>query len=106
MKYTRTDMIKVLTTAGIERDKAGEASLLIIRSLANTLAAGNTIELRGLGTLEPRHRKARTLRNPQNKEPIHVPARRVIFFRPGQELKKELISKIPAALPEDIGGVL
>ena len=90
MKYTRTDMIKVLTTAGIERDKAGETALLIIRSLADALSAGKVIELRGLGTLEPRQRKARTLRNPQNKEPIHVPARRVIFFRPGQELKAAL----------------
>jgi nucleoid DNA-binding protein len=88
MKYTRTDMIKVLMAAGIERDNAGEAALLIIRSLADALGAGNVIELRGLGTLEPRQRKARTRYNPQTKEPIHVPARHTVFFRPGQELKK------------------
>jgi hypothetical protein len=37
MKYTRTDMIKILVSAGIERDKAGEAALLIVRSLADAL---------------------------------------------------------------------
>ena len=65
MKYTRTDMIKVLTSAGIERDKAGEAALLIVRSLADALNAENIIELHDLGTFEQRQHKLRTRYNPE-----------------------------------------
>ena len=91
MKYTRTDITKVLTAAGIECDKAGEAAMLIVRSLADALASGTVIELRGLGTFGQRVRKAQARYNPRTKEPVHVPARRSVYFRPGRELNNALI---------------
>jgi len=87
MKYTRTDMIKVLTAAGIERDKAREAALSIVNSLAGALAAGKTIELRGLGTFEQRQRNARERRNPRTGEIVHVSKSRAVVFKPAKNLK-------------------
>ena len=89
-KFTRADITKVLTDAGLERAKAAGVALAIIRAMADALAAGKVIEFRGLGTLEPRERKARAAHNPRTLAPVNVPARRVIFFTPGRELKKAI----------------
>ena len=43
MKYTRTDMIKVLTSAGIEREKAGGIALAVVAAMANALTVGKVI---------------------------------------------------------------
>ena len=58
-KYTRADIAKTIADAGVERWKAGAASLAIVKAMADALAAGKAIELRGLGTLEQRARKDR-----------------------------------------------
>lgn len=57
------------------------------------LAAGKVIELRGLGTLEPRTRKAQVMRNPRTLAPVNVPVRRVIFFKPSGKLKRAINGK-------------
>ena len=90
LKFTRTDIQAALTTAGIEQYQARELTARIIEALAAALAEGKVIELRGLGTLEPRERKARTMRNPRTLAPVSVPARRVVFFRPSGRLKRAL----------------
>jgi len=87
-KFTRSDIHAVLTAAGTETEKARKLTTLIIEALAAALAEGRVIELRGLGTLEPRERKKKTMRNPKTGEPVNVPARRAIFFSPGRTLKK------------------
>ena len=90
MKYTRTDMIKVMTAAGIESGKAMEAALLIVRSLADALTAGKVIELRGLGSFIQRQRKARTRFDPRNRNPVHVPGGRCVIFKLSKNLKNKL----------------
>ena len=89
-KFTRTGITKILTDAGVERSKAAGVTLSIIKAIAAALAAGSVIELRGLGTLEPRERKARAAHNPRTLAPVNVPARRVIFFRPSGQLKQAI----------------
>lgn len=89
-KFTRTHIQRILRSAGLDSTRAMEATGRIIDSMAAALAAGETIELRGLGTLEPRKRKARILRNPRTMAAVNVPARRVVFFRTGQELQRAL----------------
>jgi len=89
-KFTRADITKVMTDTGIDRAKAAGVALAIIRAMADALAAGSVIELRGLGTLEPRERKARAAHDPRTLAPVDVPARRVIFFRPSGKLKRTI----------------
>jgi integration host factor subunit beta len=89
-KFTRTGIQAIMIASGIKPEQARELTDRIIEAMAAALAAGKVIELRGFGTLEPRARKARTIRNPRTMEPVDVPARIVIFFKPGQELKKAL----------------
>ena len=89
-KFIRTDLRAVLTAAGMETNQALKLIAQIIEALADALAAGKVIELRGLGTLEPRERKARAAHNPRTLAPVNVPARRVIFFKLSGKLKSAL----------------
>jgi len=89
-KFIRTDLLKIMTADGIESQKARKLTDSLIEAMSTALAAGKVIELRGLGTLEPRERKPRTLRNPHTLAPVSVPARKVIFFRASGSLKKAL----------------
>jgi len=87
-KFTRTDIAKIITDAGVERTNAGVIALAIVQAMADALTAGKVIELRGLGTLEHRERKARTMHDPRTMAKIDVPARRAVFFKPSGKLKK------------------
>jgi nucleoid DNA-binding protein len=70
----------------------------IIGALAAALAAGETVELRGLGSLEVRERGRRRSCNPKTREPVDVPSRRYVLFHPGSELKAALrVAEAPEA---------
>lgn len=58
--------------------------------IADGLAKGEKIDLRGFGTFSVRESAARTGRNPQTGQPIPIPARRVPGFKPGKELKEKV----------------
>jgi nucleoid DNA-binding protein len=64
----------------------------IIGALAAALAAGEAVELRGLGAFAVRERKAHKAHNPRTLASVDVPARRVVCFKPGRELKAALRS--------------
>lgn len=59
----------------------------VFELIAEALAKGEKIDLRGFGTFSVRDSAARTGRNPQTGAAIQIPARRVPGFKPGKELK-------------------
>ena len=89
-KFTRTNIQEILRGSGLDMVQSRQITAQIIEALATALAAGKHVELRGLGSLEPRERIARTMRNPRTLAAVEVPARRAVFFTPGQELKAAL----------------
>ncbi len=58
--------------------------------IAQTLRAGNKVQLSGFGTFEARKRKGRTGRNPRTGAEIHIPASMAASFRAGKALKDAL----------------
>ncbi len=58
--------------------------------IANRLADGGRVELRGFGAFSTRSREARTGRNPRTGEAVPVPAKRVPYFKPGKEMRERL----------------
>lgn len=64
-----------------------EAALAYI---ADQLAQGESVVLKGVGRLNPRVRPARTARNPNDGTPVDVPAKRVVKFIPRGDLKEQL----------------
>jgi nucleoid DNA-binding protein len=89
-KFIKADLQAIIVREGTDTEAARRITARIVSGMAAALAAGRTIELRGMGTLEPRERKAALRHDPRNMEPVHVPARRIVVFRPGQELRAAL----------------
>jgi nucleoid DNA-binding protein len=87
-KFTRERIQEIIRSgAGLDTVQARVITARIISALASSLAAGETVELRGLGSLEVRKHAERRMRNPLTGETVIVPARRYVFFTPGRDLK-------------------
>lgn len=49
--------------------------------MADSLAKGKRIEVRGFGTLSIKHRPAGAVRNPRHGTSVQSPARNIMYFR-------------------------
>jgi len=58
--------------------------------IAERLADGGRVELRGFGAFSTREREARKGRNPRTGEAVDVPDKRVPYFKPGKEMRARL----------------
>jgi len=58
--------------------------------IANRLADGGRVELRGFGAFSTRAREPRKGRNPRTGETVEVPGKRVPYFKPGKEMRERL----------------
>ena len=63
---------------------------IFFEEIAQRLAEGGRVELRGFGAFSTREREARTGRNPRTGEAVEVPAKRVPYFKPGKEMRNAL----------------
>lgn len=59
-------------------------------SIKNALANGEKIEIRGFGNFKLKTRSPRKARNPRTGESVDVPAKKVLHFKPGKELRDML----------------
>lgn len=59
----------------------------LLSAIAEMLARGGRVEIRGFGSLTTHTVSARTSRNPKTGAPVAVPARRRVMFRAGQALR-------------------
>ncbi|MEM7442463.1 MAG: integration host factor subunit beta [Pseudomonadota bacterium] len=62
----------------------------IFDEIAEALAAGHRVELRGFGAFSVKHREARTGRNPRTGETVSVARKSVPFFKTGKQLRERL----------------
>jgi len=63
---------------------------VVFGTIADALAEGNRVELRGFGTFSVKHRAARNGRNPRTGQPVNVEEKWVPFFKHGKELRERL----------------
>ena len=63
---------------------------IFFEEIAQRLAEGGRIELRGFGAFSTREREARTGRNPRTGEPIDIPASNQPKFKAGKALKNSV----------------
>ena len=59
----------------------------MLAQLTNALVQGERIEIRGFGSFDCRHRPPRIARNPKSGEGVNLPAKVVIHFKPGKEMR-------------------
>ena len=84
---TRKDIAaRVAARTDLDLAAAYQAVQTILGELEASLRSGEKIELRGFGSFRPRRRRARTGRNPRTGASVQVPAKRVVYFKPGRPL--------------------
>lgn len=68
----------------------------ILSAMAEALARGDRIEIRGFGSFALNHRPPRIGRNPKTGEKVEVPAKWVPHFKAGKELRERIDATMPA----------
>lgn len=89
---TKAELVdEVARNSDLSKKDAEVIVQTVLDSIVDSLKSGEKVELRGFGSFRLRERASRLGRNPKTGEQVHVPAKRVPYFKPGKELK-ELIN--------------
>ena len=93
---TKADLIEEVSRLTELTRKDSEVIVeTIFDSVVRSLRVGDKIEIRGFGSFRTRQRKPRVGRNPKTGGRVEVPAKKIPFFKPSQELK-DLVNGQPA----------
>lgn len=87
---------KLAERAKITKKRAEQVVNLVFDQMMEALRRGERIEIRGFGSFTSKSYDAYTGRNPRTGETIHVPAKRLPFFKVGKELKERVDYPPPA----------
>ena len=88
----KSELVQRLATANphlYQRDVENIVNA-ILDEIAEALAQGNRVELRGFGAFSVKHRPARVGRNPRTGESVDVEEKWIPFFKTGKELRERL----------------
>lgn len=86
---TKSEIIeRIATGTGLTRIETEAVLNGFLAVVADALAAGDGVELRGFGSFRVQHRRGRTARNPQTNEEIEIEDRFVPIFRPSRDLRE------------------
>jgi integration host factor subunit beta len=77
--------------------KTKEIVQLTFKAIVDTLINDRRIELRNFGVFEVKLRKARKARNPRTDDPVDVPPKFVVTFKPGKQMEERVRKLVPTA---------
>ena len=80
----------VATNAGLTKADATRAIDAPFDAITDALKKGDKLTLIGFGTFGVSRREGRTGRNPQTGATVEIPARNVVSFKAGTQLKKSV----------------
>jgi integration host factor beta subunit len=84
----KADLInRIAQEMEISKQEAESGVNLFFETIKEALQRGEEIELRGFGSFRFRMRDARAGRNPRTGEPVQVPPKKVLYFKPSKLLK-------------------
>ena len=63
---------------------------IFFQEIADSLARGERVELRGFGAFSVKHRPSRVGRNPRSGAPVEIDEKFAPFFKSGKELRDRL----------------
>jgi len=75
---------------GIPVKNVEQSVKAIIEHMADSLAAGDRIEIRGFGSFCLHYRASRTGRNPKTGDSVELAEKYVPHFKPGKELRDQV----------------
>lgn len=83
----KTELINAIAAqSGISKVDAHKSVDAFVKVVAGALQKGDKVSLVGFGSFSVSQREARQGINPSTKQPIEIPARKVVKFKPGAEL--------------------
>ncbi|GJL80705.1 MAG: DNA-binding protein HU-beta [marine bacterium B5-7] len=84
----KTELVEALAASN-DMSKSEAAAVLdgLVDIVTKTLSSGDSIAITGFGTFSVSDRAARTGRNPQTGETIHIAASKMPKFKAGKALK-------------------
>ena len=87
---TRSDLVDELAARfhQLPHRDAEMAVKTVLDTMADALARGHRIEIRGFGSFSINHRPPRLGRNPRSGEAVQIPEKRVPHFKPGKALRE------------------
>lgn len=89
---TKSELIEILvrkqTQLGYRDVELAVKAML--EQMAQTLATGERIEIRGFGSFSLHYRPPRVGRNPKSGDPVALPGKHVPHFKPGKELRERV----------------
>jgi integration host factor subunit beta len=88
---TKAELVEeVARTTQLTKKHAELIVNTVFESIVNSLKEGEKIELRGFGSFRIRRRGPRIGRNPKTGARVHVPSKKIPYFKPGKDLKEML----------------
>jgi len=94
---TKRDLVEhVATRSKLPRSSVKLAIETLLEEMVSQLESGNRIEIRDFGVLSSKLSAARVAKNPKTMEPVEVPPRATVRFKPGS-LMRERVQKAAEA---------
>jgi len=87
----KLELISALKTeANISKSEAAKVVQILFDNMANALARGKRVEIRGLCSFFVKNYKSYTGRNPKTGEEVIIRPKKLPFFKSGKELKERV----------------
>jgi nucleoid DNA-binding protein len=91
-------VVRISNETGLVQAQVLDVVQKTLDYISEAVAQGKTIELRNFGVFEVKIRKARIGRNPNAPATdVPIPARAVVKFKPGKEMREAVIKLSPKA---------
>ncbi len=88
---TKKEIVKQISDRiGLTQLKTKDIVQQTFDAIVETLLEVGRIELRNFGVFEVKQRKARKARNPRTGDPVEVPPKFVVTFKPGKEMENRV----------------
>lgn len=96
---TKKEIVKqIADQVGLTQVETKQVVQRTFEAIINAIATEQRIELRNFGVFEVKERAPRKARNPRTGEPVDVPAKKVVVFKPGR-LMEERVQNPPPPTP-------
>ncbi len=91
MAITKKDIVlKIAEETNIKQIDVKRVVQSALDKITEYLAQGQTVELRNFGIFKIKSRRSRLGRNPRTGQEVHVPPKKVVIFKPGLIMKRDV----------------
>lgn len=94
---TKRDLvIKISNETGLTQQDVFDVVQKTLDSITDSLANGDSVVMRNFGAFSVKETKAKVGRNPKDPgKDVVIPARAVVKFKPGKEMKEQVAATLP-----------